>query len=118
MKDRYLRIMESSLSAYPDPHIRRYLDEVKQNGLTEHGFPRLTANIGILMSHFFRTDLAPLFREMMDLCCAEIPRVKAANDFSVREIVCCLYELEVAGLFSADIPRWRSQLASIVPETC
>ena len=51
MNDRYLRIMESSLSAYPDSHIRRYLDEVKRNGLTEHGFPRLGANIGILIAY-------------------------------------------------------------------
>ncbi|MBO5511122.1 MAG: hypothetical protein J6B24_05250 [Clostridia bacterium] len=118
MNDRYLRIMESSLSAYPDPHIRRYLDEVKQNGLTEHGFPRLTANIGILLSHGIRTDLAPLFREMMDFCCEQIPKVKAANDFSVREIVCCLTELEAAGLFPEDILRWKSNLMTIFPETC
>ena len=86
MNPRYLSVMSASLSAYPDSHIRRYFDEVKRNGLTEHGFPRLTANIGILLRHGIRTDLAPLFREMMDLCCTEIPRVKAANDFSVREI--------------------------------
>ena len=118
MNDRYLRIMESSLSAYPDSHIRRYLDEVKRNGLTEHGFPRLTANIGILLSHGIRTDLAPLFREMMNLCCTEIPRVKAANDFSVREIICCLTELEGAGLFPEDVTRWKSNLTAIVPEAC
>ena len=47
MKTRYLRIMEASLSAYTDVHIRRYLDEVRENGLTEHGFPRLASNIGI-----------------------------------------------------------------------
>jgi len=118
MNDRYLRIMESSLSAYPDSHIRRYLDEVRSNGLTEHGFPRLTANIGILLSHGVRADLVPLFREMMDLCCEQIPKVKAANDFSVREIVCCLTELEAAGLFPEDILRWRSNLTTIVPEAC
>ena len=118
MNPRYLSVMSASLSAYPDSHIRRYFDEVKQNGLTEHGFPRLTANIGILLRHGIRTDLAPLFREMMDLCCTEIPRVKAANDFSVREIICCLTELETAGLFPEDIPRWKSDLTTIVPETC
>lgn len=118
MNPRYLSVMSASLSAYPDSHIRRYLDEVKRNGLTEHGFPRLTANIGILLSHGIRTDLAPLFREMMDLCCTEIPRVKAANDFSVREIICCLSELEGAGLFTEYTPRWKSDLTAIVPEAC
>ncbi len=118
MNPRYLSVMSASLSAYPDSHIRRYFDEVKRNGLTEHGFPRLTANIGILLSHGIRTDLAPLFCEMMNLCCEQIPRVKAANDFSVREIICCLTELETAGLFPEDIPRWKSDLTTIVPETC
>ena len=88
MNDRYLRIMARSLSAYPDPHIRRYLNEVRSNGLTEHGFPRLTANIGILLSHGVRTDLAPLFREMMDLCCEQIPRVKAANRNGHYRVFC------------------------------
>ena len=118
MKPRYLSIMSASLSAYPDSHIRRYFDEVKRNGLTEHGFPRLTANIGILLSHGVRTDLAPLFCEMMDFCCEQIPRVKAANDFSVREIICCLSELEPAGLFSEDLVRWKHELSAIIPENC
>ncbi len=119
MKKRYLRIMKASLSAYPDPHIGRYFDEVKENGLTEHGFPRLTSNIGILMAHGIRTDLAPLFREMMDFCCEQIPRVKAANDFSVREIICCLSELENSNVISTiDLERWKSALSTIVPEIC
>ena len=88
MKDRYLRIMARSLSAYPAPHIRRYLDEVKENGLIEHGFPRLTANISILLSLGVRTDLAPLFCEMLDLCCEQIPRVKAANRNGHYRVFC------------------------------
>ena len=32
MRTRYLRIMEKSLSAYSDAHLRRYLDEVKRDG--------------------------------------------------------------------------------------
>ena len=119
MKTRYVRLMELSLSAYTDDHIQRYFREVRERGLTEHGFPRLTANIGILIAHRVREDLKPLFREMMDFCCAAIPRVKAANDFSVREIVCCLSELEAKAVFPiADLNRWKADLASIVPETC
>ncbi len=119
MKKRYLRLMETTLTAYPDEHIRRYFDEVKTNGLTEHGFPRLTADIGILISHGRRTDLLPLFREMMEFCCRTIPTVKAANDFSVREIVGCLAELESAEAVSpAELNRWKGYLATIVPETC
>lgn len=118
MKDRYLRIMARSLSAYTDAHIRRYFEEVKATGLTEHGFPRLASDIGILIAHGVRADLAPLFREMMELCCTSIPRVKAANDFSVREVVSCLSELEGAGLFPEDVARWKGYLSAIDPLTC
>lgn len=119
MKNRYLDIMEKVLSAYSDEHILRYFNEVKEKGLTEHGFPRLTANIGILIAHGRRSDLLPIFTEMMDFCCKTIPTVKAANDFSVREIVCCLLEIEKAGI----VPRektdgWRADFATIVPATC
>ena len=57
MKKRYLDLMETALSAYADAHILRYFNEVKEKGLTEHGFPRLTANIGILIAHGRRADL-------------------------------------------------------------
>ena len=96
MKETYLRLMELSLSAYSDAHIDAYFDSVKRDRLREHGFPRLTANIGILIAHGRRTDLYSRFVEMMDFCCASIPNGKAANDFSVREIVACLSEVEAA----------------------
>ena len=53
--------MEQVLSAYTDEHIRTYFNDVKTNGLTEHGFPRLTANIGILIAHGRRKDILSLF---------------------------------------------------------
>ena len=49
MKERYIALMERTLSAYTDDHIREYFARVQAEGLTEHGFPRLTANIGILL---------------------------------------------------------------------
>ena len=94
MKEKYIELMELTLSAYTNEHILSYFENVKVNGLNEHGFPRLTANIGILIAHGRRTDLIPIFLEMMDFCCATIPTVKAANDFSVREIISCIEELE------------------------
>ena len=51
MKELYLDIMEWSMAAYDDARIRRYVDQVREEGLTEHGFPRLGANMGILMAH-------------------------------------------------------------------
>jgi len=121
MREKYIDLMEKALSAYTDEHIKRYLREVKENGLTEHGFPRLTANIGILIAHGRRVDLLPLFTEMMDVCCSMFlrPRVKAANEFSVREIVFCIAELEKAGAADSDrILCWKEQISRIVPEEC
>ena len=119
MKEKIFDLMEKSLSAYSDDHILRYFNDVKENGLTEHGFPRLTANIGILIARGRRRDLLPVFLEMMEFCCRTIPQVHAANDFSVREIVGCLLEIEQSGGVSAEVTeRWRGYLASIEPLSC
>jgi len=119
MNERYLGLMEKALSAYTDEHIIRYFKDVKKDGLKEHGFPRLTANIGILIAYGKRLDLTLLFREMMEFCCKTIPNVKAANDFSVREIVCCIEELEKnGGIALEDIARWKDYLATIEPKKC
>lgn len=119
LRKRYIELMERVLSAYSDAHIHRYFDEVKRDGLTEHGFPRLTANIGILIAHGRRRDLLPVFLEMMEFCCKAIPQVKAANDFSVREIICCLWEIEKSGVVNCKTTdRWRAYLREIEPTTC
>lgn len=119
MKERYIALMEKALSAYTNAHICEYFDRVKTEGLTEHGFPRLTVNIGILIAHGRRRDLLRLFLEMMDFCCHSIPRVKAANDFSVREVVCCIMELERCDVVdAAAIARWKADLATIEPTSC
>ena len=119
MKKTYIELMERTLSAYTDAHIRDYFERVRAEGLTEHGFPRLTVNIGILIAHGRRRDLLPLFMEMMEFCCDTIPRVKAANDFSVREVVCCILELEAShAVAQTEIDRWRGYLATIEPTKC
>lgn len=119
MKKQYFDLMEQVLSAYTDEHIVRYFEDVKNNGLREHGFARLTSNIGILIAQGKRLDLRPVFLEMMEFCCKTIPNVKAANDFTVREIVCCIRELEENnGANPEDIQRWKDYLATIDPTTC
>lgn len=122
MKEKYIELMEKVLSAYTDEHIQRYYNEVKENGLTEHGFPRLTANIGILNAHGKRKDLLPLFIEMMDLCCDMFlrPYVRSANEFSIREIIGCIWALEAAPDTVPDeyIARWKNKLAAIDPAAC
>ena len=115
-----IEIIDRTLDAYSREHILRYFSEVKEQGITEHGFPRLTANIGILIAHGRRTDLIPLFTEMMDFCCDFFTKgIKAANDFSVKEIVFCLLELERAGSFPKEkTEAWRADLARIDNRRC
>ena len=106
MKELYIDMMEKVVGAYTDSHIRRYTAEVKEHGLEEHGFPRLTANLGILIAHGRKQELKKDFIEMMNLCCSEIPTARTrngnrvGNDFSVKEIVFCILELEKAGTFN------------------
>jgi hypothetical protein len=117
MKKNYIDLMKMALSAYSTEHIMRYLKSVKKSGLTEHGFPRLTANIGILIAHGQRADLLPLFLEMMDLCCDEIPNKRAANDFSVREIIACILELKSSNAVSSErLASWCERLKRIDPQ--
>ena len=119
-KSRYIDMMEKVLSAYSIAHIDRYFKEVKTNGLTEHGFPRLTADIGILIAHGKRLDLIPRFVKMMDLCCSEIPKYKnIANEFSIKEIIFCLMELEQKRIFpQAQIDNWKAKFKDVTVEKC
>lgn len=114
MRERYLRIMEQALEAYTPEHIQSYFDSVQEKGLTEHGFPRLTANIGILIAHGKRTELLPVFLEMMDLCCGQMPGRHAANDFSVKEICFALLELEKSGQIASErMQTWKNDLRTL-----
>ncbi|MBE6644960.1 MAG: hypothetical protein E7612_06250 [Ruminococcaceae bacterium] len=56
---------------------------------------------------------------MMEFCCKTIPCVKAANDFSVREIISCISELEKSSVLPSEvISRWKGYLSSIEPQKC
>ena len=115
MKERYIELMDRTLDAYTREHIERYFADVRRDGLTEHGFPRLTANIGILIAKGRRRELLPLFIEMMDLCCESFSRnVKAANDFSVKEILFCIRELIAADTVErSHVDRWLSDIGRL-----
>ena len=125
MKQIYLDIMEKSLSAYTYDQIRGYISEVNQNGITEHGFPRLTVNMGILIVYKRRTELLDTFIEMMNICCEQIPKIIIGkphrcigNDFSIREICCCLMLLEKHKVIDEDIiNKWKNRIKTFIPET-
>lgn len=131
VKEIYIELMETIFSAYTDEHIKKYTKMVMENGLQEHGFPRLTANLGILIAHGRKTQYKELFIKMMDFCCEQIPvaleqsrkfkenlsrHMQLGNDFSVKEIVYCLLELEKSNVFDEEITnKWRLELAKIDP---
>lgn len=118
MKTIYIDIMEKSLSAYTEERIREYIDNVKRNGLTEHGFPRLGANIGILMAHSRRTELKSAFKEIIDLClygfAHPLNPQKGGNNFAIREVCHSLMELEKTDVFSVEqLSHWKEKLAAL-----
>jgi len=121
MKEFYIDLIEKVVGSYTDEHIDEYTKSVEDDTIAEHGFPRLTANIGILIAHGRKTYLKERFVHMMDLCCREMPtslsKYRATgNDFSVKEIVFCLLELEKAKVFDVSLTeRWRRELAVIDP---
>lgn len=119
----YIDIMEKALSAYTEERIREYIDEVKRGGLTEHGFPRLGANIGILMAHGRRLELKGVLIEIIDLClhgfAHPINPEKAGNNFAVREVCHMLAELEKTNVVDEkQLQIWKEKLAVLdVPTT-
>ena len=123
-KSRYLDVMEAAVGAYTPERTADYVRRVEKSMIKEHGFHRLTANIGILIAHGRLAEKKELFKHMMDLCCRQIPVAyvkngsQVGNDFGVKEIVSCLLEVEKAGIFSKDVTDgWRADLAKAVPET-
>lgn len=124
MKNLYLDIMELAINVYSDELINEYVESVRQKGVEEHGFPRLTANLGILIANGRKQEYKEIFLEMMTLCCKSLPVNKYVNphhgnEFSVKEIVLCILEIEKNGTFSQEITQqWRADLATIVPADC
>lgn len=93
-KTTYIDIMESAMQAYSPEHLARMRRDVLKDGLQEHGYPRVAANLGILIAHSRMTDRRAIWLDMMDDCLKGMPEGKPANDFSVKEIVFCLNEVK------------------------
>lgn len=121
-KQMYIELMDLVLSAYKEEKIRTYIREVEEKGIWEHGFARLTANIGILIAHGKRNEYKEVFHQMMDICCREIPTAlfrngnQVGNDFSVKEIIFCLLEVEKSRVFAEEVTQgWRASLSLLIP---
>ena len=61
-KTDYIRLIDRVLDAYTDEHIRAYTESVREGGIKEHGYPRLTANLGIVIAHGYRRGYTETFR--------------------------------------------------------
>ena len=129
-KHAYLDLVEAAVGAYAPEHIRAYHERARREGIREHGFPRLVANLGVLVAHGRRAADRDLFRAMMDTCCEQLATApdrarrsgasayRVGNDFSVKEIVLCLLAVEKAKVYPAAVTAaWRAGLRRIVPET-
>ena len=123
-KTAYLDLMEQVVSAYSEQQIEDYIEKVRQRGVWEHGFPRLGANIGILIANGKLLHWKERFVQIMDLCSRDLPIPAPncehrGNDFSVKELCWCLLELEKTDLFpTEDLTRWKNAIAAVDPVSC
>ena len=117
---RYLDLMETAVAAYDDAHLAKYVAANEKNGVTEHGFPRLAANLGVLLANGRATGRRETFKRMMDLCCRDAARkmTGGGNEFSVKELVMALRELVAAKTFPKDVTdAWAEGLRAVKAET-
>ena len=121
-KAEYLDLIEAAISAYSDDHIARYIETVERDGVEEHGFPRLAANIGYLLAHGRLLEKRDVFRKMMTISCREAAKGlmrKEGNEFSVKELTATLVVVEKARLFDKSVTdAWRADLAKVEARRC
>ena len=121
-KAEYLDLMEAAVSAYSDEHIARYVEKTDREGVEEHGFPRLTSNIGVLVANGRIPGKRETFRRMMAISCRDAAKgkmKKEGNEFSVKELSIALGTVERAGLFEKSVTdAWRADLRKVEPLRC
>ena len=122
MKEKYLSTMHRIVSVYSKNRIEEYIQKTRNEGITEHGFPRLCANIGILIAHDKLSEYLTIFEKMMHICCRDLPafypqKGKRGNDFSIREIVSCILELEKTSYYPQEtIDNWKKAFRKFEPK--
>ena len=123
-KSGYLDVMEAAVRAYSDERINSYCEECDRDGVQEHGFPRLTVNLAILVANGRLQDRRDLLRKMMDVCCRDAAKGKypprsGGNEFAVKEIVLAVTELEKRKVYPREtIEGWRATLKKVKAEVC
>ena len=70
-KSGYLDVMEAAVNAYSDNRLVSYCEEAARDGVQEHGFPRLAANLSVLVANGRLSGRRELVKKMMDVCCRD-----------------------------------------------
>ena len=83
-KGEYLDLMEAAVGAYSDEHMARYLADVEKSGVQEHGFPRLAANLGVLVANGRLPERRDLFARMMTACCRDARKGMKASQKELK----------------------------------
>ncbi len=122
--DAYLDLTEAAVAAYDDEHLVEYLADVERDGVQEHGFPRLSANLGVLVANGRCLARREILRRMMTACCRDaakgkMPPKSGGNEFSVKELVEAVVALERAQVYPKETTdAWRAALSSVAAERC
>ena len=123
-KSGYLDVMEAAVNAYSDDRLVSYCEEAARDGVQEHGFPRLAANLSVLVANGRLSGRRELVKKMMDVCCRDVKKGKmppksGGNEFAVKELVLAVAELEKHRVFPEDVTGgWRRSLTEVVAQKC
>ena len=123
-KSDYLDFVEAAVRAYPNERLYSYCAECERDGVQEHGFPRLAANLSVLVANGRFPEKLDLVRKMMDVACRDakkgkMPPKSGGNEFSVKELSIALVELERSMVFPKDVTdNWRDSLAAVDAKRC
>ena len=116
--------MEAAVRAYSDERLVSYQAEAERDGVQEHGFPRLTANLAILVANGRLSEKRELAKKMMDVACRDarkgrMPPKSGGNEFSVKELSIALVELEKRRTYPKTVTdSWRKSLSEVDAERC
>ena len=120
----YLDLAEIAVGAYDDARMEAYVREAETVGVQEHGFPRLAANLAVLVARGRLPEKKPLLARMMTAACrgarkGRMPPKSGGNEFSVRELVSAVLALEKAGAFPSETTAgWKADLAAVEANRC
>ena len=85
-KAEYLDLMEAAVASYSDEHIKQYISKCAHDGVHEHGFPRLAANLAFLVANGRMPEKREFLERMMSISCSCAPKggmKLEGNEFSV-----------------------------------